>query len=574
MQKKDFFDFLIKRVNEVTQVEGIQNFKAFPKWFIKMYFLEPRDIFISDGNADGKIDAFFKTDDGEVVKHHIINSKFTNNYNQIAPAPFYEEIMYFWQAFDNKTDRDSFIEKAVKRELIARYRNLFRCYDAGTAELIFLTNFKKNEPRYELVKKLPIKIFHLDDIIQHLADDLDGAMPRTEDLTLYGINQVLSPDKEDTIVSTSIVFARLIDFIKYMQNDPSDLLFARNIRYDLGNTSVNKEIKETFRSYSEEFAFSSNGITILCEKHRHTPGSKELVIINPRIVNGAQTLHSIRCIPNPSKKARVMVRIIEIPPVTGDDPKQQIRNKKDIINKISIRSNLQNPIKKWNLAAHDDFQLSLSRFFRREKIFYERREKEWNRRSRDLTNVGIKRGPKITKLIQIISCYYFNDKNLGPANARLSVSELFFGNAYEKIKKTSEEVVYNLYLFSQVLEECFLQLPPKKYKKLKPYLFLTTLSYIFYIFKSKDLDWKSAKTTNYFKEKYKENLKDWIQLIKKCVDNIYEHYDQASRAAKKRTGYELSLNNYFKSHTDINRIFSKPIPRFLKPEYRFINKLF
>ena len=58
-----------------------------------------------------------------------------------------------------------------------------------------------------------------------------------------------------------------------------------------------------------------------------------------------------------------MVRIIEVPPSTNHDLPQQVEQRKAVIHKISIRSNLQNPIKRWNLVANDDFQNDLSRYF-------------------------------------------------------------------------------------------------------------------------------------------------------------------------------------------------------------------
>ena len=40
-----------------------------------------------------------------------------------------------------------------------------------------------------------------------------------------------------------------------MDKDPYNLLFARNVRLTLGNTSVNAEIRETFNYCPKEFAF-------------------------------------------------------------------------------------------------------------------------------------------------------------------------------------------------------------------------------------------------------------------------------------------------------------------------------
>ena len=346
--KHDVFDFMIERIKETKNLTGYDEPQAFGQWFLKMYYQNPQDVFVSDGSKDGKVDIFFTTHNAKTVEHYVMNTKYTQDYNKIAPPAFYQEILYFWHAFDNKDARDIYLEKAVKAELRPRYRKLFERYDENKAHLMFVTNHKINEAHYCQVAKSPVKVFHLDDLIQYLIDDLDIAMPRTPPLTLSKVYTAPSPYEEDTEVHTSIVFARLIDFIKYMQDDPYDLLFMRNVRVAIGfgRSQVNKAIHDTFRENPKEFAFSNNGITLLCERQTYYAGQKELFLENPRVVNGSQTLHSIRDVHNPSQDARVMVRIIEIPAPKGDDIIEQIQMRKNIISKIAVRSNQQNPIKR------------------------------------------------------------------------------------------------------------------------------------------------------------------------------------------------------------------------------------
>ena len=62
-------------------------------------------------------------------------------------------------------------------------------------------------------------MFHLEDMLQFMVDYIEDAMPRTPTLHITGINTVLSADKRDTTVPTSIVFAKLIDLVRYMQDD-------------------------------------------------------------------------------------------------------------------------------------------------------------------------------------------------------------------------------------------------------------------------------------------------------------------------------------------------------------------
>ncbi|HEX8493698.1 MAG TPA: AIPR family protein [Pyrinomonadaceae bacterium] len=565
MERKQLFDFMLDRVKEKARQTGLKDPQAFGKWFLEMYFLNPQDVFISDGSRDGKVDLFFTTHNNKVVEHHILNTKFTEQYDKTAPANFYEEVNYLRRAFDDKEARSTFLERRVKAELRKRYSVIFDRYDNDAAHLYFVTNYKRNDAQCEAMDFSPIRLFHLDELIQHMIDDIDAAMPRTQPMRLTGINSVLSPDKRDTEVSTSIVFARLIDFIEYMEDDKNQLLFARNVRLSLGNTSVNRDIRETFRSSPMEFAFSNNGITMLCEKHTHDPGAAELILDNPRVVNGSQTLHSIRDVPNPSKDARVMVRIIQIPPIKSSDLPKQITQKKSIINKISIRSNQQNPIKKWNLVATDDFQLDLFRFFKHRGIFYERRDREWQDRSRELKSVGIIQGPTIKKLTQLIASYYWRSSRLGPANAKLKLSGLFDEKAYEEISKTPIELAYQIYLTNSLISQSYRTLSESTayIRKLKGHVNLSLLSMVIKVFQSAKAKWGNSEWTQLLEEqseKWMMHTRKWDNFVKACAASIYNYYKKEAALYQQEEAGILTFNNYFKTQKYVSKFLEAPTP--------------
>jgi len=190
-EKRDLFEFMLNRVKDTQKQHLDAEPQAFGRWFADLFFLSPRDIFVSDGSKDGKIDLFFTTHNGKTVLHHVLNTKFTKEFNKIAPPSFYQEIKYFWQAFENRAARGGYLEKAVKQELRPRYNQLFERYDSGAAELMFVTNHRCNDAHFEQVANIPVKVFHLDDLIQCLVDDNDGAMPRTPPISLSGIHAVL-----------------------------------------------------------------------------------------------------------------------------------------------------------------------------------------------------------------------------------------------------------------------------------------------------------------------------------------------------------------------------------------------
>jgi hypothetical protein len=75
-EKSDLFEFMLDRVKETQKQHLDGEPQAFGRWFAELFFMSPRDIFVSEGSKDGKIDLFFATDNGKTVLHHVLNTKF------------------------------------------------------------------------------------------------------------------------------------------------------------------------------------------------------------------------------------------------------------------------------------------------------------------------------------------------------------------------------------------------------------------------------------------------------------------------------------------------------------------
>jgi hypothetical protein len=562
--QRQLFDFMLDRVNEVGTESGLKQPQAFGKWFAQTYFTNPQEFFCSDSSGDGKVDCFFQVSDGKAVQHYVLNTKFTHQYGASAPVSFYDEITRFWQAFANKSNRPRYLS-VVSPQLRPRYQKLFSHYDDDRAHLFFVTNHRRNEKQYEAVKAVGVQILHLDEMLQFVVDYIEDAMPRTPTLRLTGISSVLSADKRDTKVPTSIVFAKLIDLIRYMEDDPYDLLFARNIRLVLRGSKVNPEIKRTFREEPAEFAFSNNGIAMLCEGHSHDPGRQELKIENPRVVNGSQTLHSIRDVPNPSPNARVMIRVIQVPPPSPADFSNEAARRREVIQKISIRSNLQNPIKKWNLISNDNYQHDLARFFRKKKLYYERRDGEWSQRRAELVSVGIRRGPGIKFLTQLIASYHWDKKQLGPAIAKGTVGELFEEAPYQLIRRTPPDLAYQLYLLSEILDECMNELAASKryIDELASYVWLALFALSAKAVQACGAKFGEAEFAILL-EKGAYPKHRWLKFCKAGVDTIRAAYKKDAKRYRTKEGKELTLANFSKAQEYVGKLLKKPLPAQLR----------
>ena len=78
-------------------------------------------------------------------------------------------------------------------------------------------------------------------------------------------------------------------------------VFERNIREYLGSNPINNGIVDTLKSKSERknFMYYNNGVTIVCEKIKTdyidtASQLRVLPLVNPQIVNGCQTVNSIK----------------------------------------------------------------------------------------------------------------------------------------------------------------------------------------------------------------------------------------------------------------------------------------
>lgn len=131
-----------------------------------------------------------------------------------------------------------------------------------------------------------------------------------------------------------------------LQLDPR--LFEENVRVYLGEqNNINKRIYDTaVSSESGMFWYYNNGITVVCEQFSYQPGFRNgpLKLLNPQVVNGAQTSHALfeasKSDYRALEKVRILVRIVE----TRD---------RSIYAKVAEATNSQTPIRSRDLRSND-----------------------------------------------------------------------------------------------------------------------------------------------------------------------------------------------------------------------------
>lgn len=172
-------------------------------------------------------------------------------------------------------------------------------------------------------------------------------------------------------------------FITDSKNDLQKKFFEANVRDYQGKNSVNSAIAETLHNNTgEDFWWLNNGITILSDETTFANG-QELVLTNPKIVNGLQTsteiynYYSQNTDKIQNETRNVLVRIISPVDETSRD-------------RIILATNNQTNIPKSSLRVTDDIHLQIEMYFKSRGLYYDRRKnyyKNQGKKSSEIVSV-------------------------------------------------------------------------------------------------------------------------------------------------------------------------------------------
>lgn len=153
-------------------------------------------------------------------------------------------------------------------------------------------------------------------------------------------------------------------------NDNGEQLLAKNVRVFLGDSEVNKGIKETAVKTPDEFWYLNNGITVLCKSfEKHVAGGTDrrvgtFTIKGASVVNGAQTVGALAQLGNTAsaqalESVRVTVRFISL-----DDASDNFGTR------VTRATNTQNRIGGRDFVGLDPEQERLRNEFAVERLVY------------------------------------------------------------------------------------------------------------------------------------------------------------------------------------------------------------
>lgn len=185
-------------------------------------------------------------------------------------------------------------------------------------------------------------------------------------------NQVLQPGP------SYVFFTRAIDLVRAYE-DFGYQIFEPNVRAEIHNSPVNKEIKRSISSRKGriEFRHLNNGITIIADSI-HGVGPKDKLsaidVAQPGIVNGLQTVKSLhdgyKELNDPRDQAHFEEACSVLCRVHGTASVSDV-------NQLIKATNNQNAMKPRNLRSNDPEQLIYEQLFAELNWFYQRKEGAW-----------------------------------------------------------------------------------------------------------------------------------------------------------------------------------------------------
>lgn len=365
----EFLDHLDERAED--QFKGRRH-QAFLDWYIEAEFGQTKWNFTDDVN-DGGIDALIWRPN-ETPRVLIIQSKFTEHVgrSQVAKSA-YTAFLRVVEAYRNgDSDFEEFLNKVrddlkpLYRKAFEELRNLHNWHQAKKAFLLVTTMNRRSAAEFD---RIPQQSFvYAEEILRLYGQYRKGATPKARPLELT-IEDKLSYRDPRRRVTSYLFNARLSDFRKYLDENDVARLVARNIRYNLGG-SVSRDIRLTYEKTPHNFWYLHNGVTIVCDDFFEK--DQIATLVNPSVINGAQTLYALNHSSSRRSQALVTTRVIVRGAHQTSAPEDD-----DWLQGVIRGVNTQNRVHAYDFRSNEPEQIEVQKSFRAVKVFYERKRGEW-----------------------------------------------------------------------------------------------------------------------------------------------------------------------------------------------------
>lgn len=375
----------------------------------------------TDGSNDGGID-FFHIED---IAFFVFQTKFSASPKRLSSSEILHEINKIKNTLtgENPNRRAEYFVNSLKREIGNKDALL---------EIVFLTtNIVKQSVRDEVQKdlnkwkkdnnwKIDIDFIAIDkNALEGVIYDVEhGYIPYTGKKTLkLEKGQWIETRWEETSVHSVICSVKINDILGWFNSsDEIDQFLQKNVREFLGETGrvgkINKAIGKSYLSDPDWFWYKHNGIIILADNVYIDKTNLELVMRNPQVINGGQTLKALFSAYDKNSRgesdAEILIRIYKLLYEDTETYKRSI----EIISAL----NSQNRIKPSDLRSTDPRQVRLEQLFAKVGEGY----KYWRKRSKHAKSFR-----SAITMRNLALRYYVCRKNAPHEGVRGNLEELF-----------------------------------------------------------------------------------------------------------------------------------------------------
>lgn len=347
---------LKKRIKPLEDRTGLGESAAFLHWFLtNVYRLDPTEAkdAICDKQNDKGIDGIYIDHNNEEI--HFLQAKIrqqrTGTVGDTGPKSLIASMHQFGSpdsiAVIASSNANVELKKLIQRTQLSDMVN------NGYALVgVYVTNesHDADSESYESITA-QLRIFERNKISASVLElDFDESKKASFAFnTSYVEPMTMQSGSGDSEAEMYVFPAQALQLV-HLEGISDGSLFRANVRYTLGNTSVNKSIRQTIhdKASHDHFVLFHNGIIVLCEGvDQSVPG--ELTIKNYSVVNGAQSLTSFHA--NKAKLSdnlRVLIRVIKV-------------ENEELAKLITHNSNNQNAIRPRDLRSNHAIMVRLQK---------------------------------------------------------------------------------------------------------------------------------------------------------------------------------------------------------------------
>ncbi|MBK2402825.1 AIPR family protein [Erysipelothrix sp. strain 2 (EsS2-6-Brazil)] len=534
MELNEFEDYLREDIKTFKRGDNTDSIQLL-MWMLSNCFDIDESLvetIVCDGENDKGIDAIYVDDQEETI--YIYQSKFrTINGAQMGDRNI-RDFMGTKEWFKNRNSVENLEVSTINPDLksLILENKIVDIVDDYKIEYHFVSNTYINTDTEEYIKTIAdTHIWDIAKLFDYYHMIRDDEMVQDTQLIEHVNNAIEVEIASDQDLKSMFFILTATELLQLKGID--DLtLFSKNVRYGLGNTRVNKAIRNTINDEEENvnFLLFHNGISMVCEDFDYSKETSKLEIKNYSIVNGAQSVLSFyQERANINDNIRVMIKLT------------QVKKNEELIRSISHFNNNQNSITMKDLRSRDKIQKRIEREFEGINNDYTTNFQYIARKGIPVTDGYIELDSGYAAQL-ISSCYLFR-----PFNTHLKAS--FFDGRYKDIfnKNITASNIIRFYDLHQAVLEYKNEILNQSIADygLAQFFIISVLSKIYYN--------NREEIEVYFDDSiYFENRVKWTDLTGRILKIIIALFNHEIKELQKSESFVFK--NFFKNEGSVNTL--------------------